>query len=141
MSDDFLETVTQAGTGRVTPRSWDGEGDTVFGAPWQAQVFSMTVALNEAGIFTWKEWVDVFSSLRRASHVAGKPDTIETYYQDWLDALEAMSVKQGLASEEDQLRYREAWREAAERTRHGQPIELQDADFRETGHVCAEGAV
>lgn len=137
MSDHALEAMTQTGIGRITPRSWDGEGDTVFGAPWQAQIFSMTVALNEAGMFTWKEWVDVFSVHRRASNAAGKPDTIETYYEDWLDALEAMSAKQGLASEEDQLRYREAWREAAERTRHGQPIELRDADFTEIGHVCA----
>ena len=35
------------------PRDADGP---VFGAPWQAQAFALTLSLHERGAFTWKEW-------------------------------------------------------------------------------------
>ncbi len=30
--------------------------EPVFAEPWHAQVFAVTVALNEAGRFAWSEW-------------------------------------------------------------------------------------
>ena len=32
------------------------ENGPVFREPWQAQAFSMAVALHERGVFTWPEW-------------------------------------------------------------------------------------
>jgi len=117
-----------AGAG-IEPVIWDNEGQVAFGEPWQAQIFSMTVALHEAGLFGWSTWAEVFSGRRRASSVEGKPDTSQTYYEDWLDALETLTASLDLAPQAEQARYRKAWRDAAERTKHGHPIELQPADF------------
>ena len=137
MSDDHLSQVAGSSADRTEPRTWAAEGNVAFAEPWQAQIFSMTVALNEAGAFSWQEWGEVFSAHRRQSQEACKPDTSQTYYEDWLDALETMAEMQALASRENQLRYRRAWHNAAARTKHGQPIELQEADF-DKGAVHAE---
>jgi nitrile hydratase accessory protein len=137
MSDDHLSGDAGSSTDRTEPKTWEAEGNVAFAEPWQAQIFSMTVALNEAGAFTWKEWVEVFSTHRRLSQEAGKPDSSQTYYEDWLDALEAMAATQALASPEDQARYKEAWRGAAARTKHGQPIELQETDFNGSTSAAA----
>ena len=45
----------------------EGEGlfaapDPVFEQPWHAQVFALTVGLNEAGHFSWTDWVERFST-------------------------------------------------------------------------------
>ena len=126
MSDDHLSRAAGSPADRTEPRTWAAEGNVAFAEPWQAQIFSMTVALNEAGAFSWQEWGEVFSAHRR-----------QTYYEEWLDALETMAEMQALASRENQLRYRRAWHNAAARTKHGQPIELQEADF-DKGAVHAE---
>lgn len=117
------------------PIVWDNEGQIVFDAPWQAQIFSMTVALHEAGLVNWSTWTEIFSSKRRSSSAAGKPDTSQTYYEDWLDALETLTANLNLAPHLEQIRYREAWRDAAERTKHGHPIELQATDFHDIHHL------
>lgn len=111
------------------PHAWDGEAGMVFAAPWHAQVFSMTVALNEAGHFTWSQWVEVFSRHRERSAQAQRSDDGDMYFLDWLAALEEISAMRGLASREMQGSYQRAWDKAVHRTRHGQPIALQPDDF------------
>lgn len=115
----------------IQPRTWGNNSNIVFGEPWHARIFSMTVALNEAGLFTWKEWVDVFSRYRASSVEAGKPDNVGTYYDDWLKALEELADQRTLASLGDQNQYQQAWQRAAVRTRHGMPIELLEQDFHQ----------
>ena len=34
----------------------------VFEEPWHAQVFAITVALNEAGVFQWTDWANRFGA-------------------------------------------------------------------------------
>ncbi len=115
-------------TAAVTSIPIDDEGP-VFREPWEAHAFAMAVALNEGGSFTWDEWTaDLAEEIEAA---AGDPDNGDTYYQHWLTALERMIVKKGLASSEVLNRYRDAWDHAADRTPHGQPIELQLSDFPE----------
>ncbi|MDG2403643.1 MAG: nitrile hydratase accessory protein, partial [Paracoccaceae bacterium] len=36
--------------------------EPVFEAPWHAQLFALTVHLNEAGCFAWPDWADVFGA-------------------------------------------------------------------------------
>ena len=50
-------------------------------------------------------------------------------YRHWLATLERLVAEQGAASPDEQERTREAWRRAAERTPHGQPIELGETDY------------
>jgi nitrile hydratase accessory protein len=102
----------------------DPEGP-VFRAPWEAQAFAMAHALHERGVFTWKEWADTLGQAIRDAQAAGDPDTGESYYEHWLDALERMVAAKGLVTGATLARRKEQWRRAARRTPHGKPIELK----------------
>jgi nitrile hydratase accessory protein len=101
----------------------------VFGEPWEAQAFAMTLLLQEHGLFTWPEWSRALAAEIRRARAAGDPDTGETYYRHWLAALERLVAERGVTDLATLARYRDAWARAAERTPHGQPIELTDHDL------------
>jgi nitrile hydratase accessory protein len=103
--------------------------DPVFGAPWQAQAFALTLALHERGLFTWNEWAAALAKAIRAAQAGGDADLGDTYYRHWLEALEALLLRKGLADSVRLHALEHAWADAAERTPHGQPIEL-NADER-----------
>ena len=100
----------------------------VFRAPWEAQAFALALALHERGVFSWTEWAAALTEAIRRAQAAGDPDTGETYYQHWLDALEGLAIAKGLADAQRLHALEHAWEAAAERTPHGQPIELSDAE-------------
>lgn len=100
-----------------------------FREPWEAQAFAITLSLYEQGLFTWPEWTAVLAEEIKRAQAAGDPDTGETYYRHWLAALEHILSDKGLADHAAVARYQQAWRHAAERTPHGQPIVLQPEDF------------
>jgi nitrile hydratase accessory protein len=110
----------------VTTRDAD---NPVFREPWEAQAFAMTLALQERGLFTAAEWSAVLGAEIKRAQAAGDPDTGETYYRNWLAALEQLIAEKGVADEKALHRYRDAWDHAADRTPHGQPIELRPEDF------------
>jgi nitrile hydratase accessory protein len=101
----------------------DGQ-DPVFKEPWEAKAFAMVIRLHERGLFTWTEWADALSHEIRAAQGAGDADLGDTYYQHWLRALETMVARKGAASVDELTQYQRAWTEAAERTPHGQAVEL-----------------
>jgi len=105
------------------------EGGPVFREPWEAQAFAMTLSLHERGLFTWPEWATALSAQIAAAQAAGDPDLSHSYYRHWLAALEALIAGRGVTSTDELARYSLAWTHAAERTPHGQPIELGTADF------------
>jgi nitrile hydratase accessory protein len=111
----------------IIPR--DAEGP-VFREPWEAQAFAMALALHERGLFTWPEWAATLADEIKRAQAAGDPDTGETYYRHWLNALERIVAEKGAATTDTLHRYRDAWDHAADRTPHGQPIELKPEDFR-----------
>jgi nitrile hydratase accessory protein len=106
----------------------DSEGP-VFREPWEAQAFAMAVALHARGLFTWPEWAAMLAQEIKRAQAAGDPDTGETYYRHWLNALERIVAAKGVADNEILARYRNAWDRAAERTPHGAPIALRPEDF------------
>jgi nitrile hydratase accessory protein len=106
----------------------DAEGP-VFREPWEAQAFAMTLALHERGLFSWPEWAAMLGEEIKSAQAAGDPDTGETYYRHWLNALERIVAARGLADTAMLARYRRAWHHAADRTPHGTPIELRPDDF------------
>jgi len=108
------------------PRDSDGP---VFREPWEAQAFAMALALHERGLFTWPEWAAMLSAEIKRAQQAGDPDTGETYYHHWLNALERMVAEKGITDAETLRRYHDAWDHAADRTPHGAPIELKLEDF------------
>ena len=130
-------------------------GEPVFKEPWEAQAFSLVIALHESGVFSWSEWSDALAqAIRRDLHPGGLEDVAQrvseavgedgaedegektgermeekeyrsdSYYQQWLAALEHLAIAKGL-SEAGELALRvHAWREAYLATPHGQPVEL-----------------
>jgi nitrile hydratase accessory protein len=108
------------------PRDHDGP---VFREPWEAQAFAMTLALYERGLFTWPEWAATLADEIKKAQAGGDPDTGETYYQHWLNALERMVAHKGVTDPATLKRYHDAWDHASDRTPHGQPIELRQSDF------------
>lgn len=96
--------------------------DTPFGgafqAPWQAQLFGLTVALSDAGVFSWPLWTEALGA-----KIAEGFD----YWDAWLMALEAMLAERGLALPDEVTALAHRWQDAAHATPHGQPIRLENA--------------
>jgi nitrile hydratase accessory protein len=107
----------------------DAEGP-VFREPWEAQAFAIALTLHDRGVFTWPEWAAALAAEIKRAQTAGDPDTGDTYYRHWLATLEGLIAAKGVTTPEAMHRYRDAWDHAADRTPHGQPIELRPEDFR-----------
>lgn len=106
------------------------EGEApVFAEPWQAQAFAMAVSLQHQGLFTWQEWAETLGAEIRKAVAGGDPDDGSTYYNHWMAALERLVAEKGLARAEVLDRYATAWGRAADRTPHGEPINLAPGDF------------
>jgi nitrile hydratase accessory protein len=88
-----------------------------FDAPWQARAFALTVNLHERGLFTWDEWATALGAA-----VAEDPE--RAYYESWLEALQAMVTSSGTLEPHEIADTHQAWLDAAARTPHGKPIEL-----------------
>ncbi|MBB5052260.1 nitrile hydratase accessory protein [Afipia massiliensis] len=106
----------------------DDEGP-VFREPWEARAFAMALALHARGLFTWTEWADALAQQIKLAQAEGDADTGETYYNHWLATLEKLVAAKNIAPASELDRYRDAWDHAADRTPHGQPIELTPQDF------------
>lgn len=104
--------------------------EPAFREPWEAQAFAMTLALHERGLFSWSEWTEALAQQIARAQAVSDPDHGETYYHHWLAALEQLVATRGGSSLQELAHYGEAWRRAAERTPHGQPIELQPDDLQ-----------
>ena len=96
----------------------------VFSAPWEAHAFAMTLSLHERGVFTWKEWAATLSQAIRDAQAGGDADSGATYYHHWLTALERITTAKKLVSGTLMAQRKNQWEEAARRTPHGKPIEL-----------------
>lgn len=79
--------------------------------------------MNERGFFTWTEWSNALGP-KVAVATEGRFEDPDAYWEAWLAALEDILGRKQVAAPHDLLDLKEAWREAAERTPHGQPIEL-----------------
>ena len=108
------------------PRDDDGPA---FREPWEAQAFAMALALHARGLFSWNEWAEALAEEIKRAQALGDPDTGETYYRHWLNALERIVAAKGVADGQMLARYRDAWGRAAERTPHGTPITLKPQDL------------
>jgi nitrile hydratase accessory protein len=102
----------------------DGRG---FAEPWMAQAFACVIQLSRQGLFTWSEWVEVFSTEIK-THPEQPSETCDAaYYRQWLAALETIVGLKNAASSAEITERQEAWRQAYLNTLHGQPVELRNA--------------
>lgn len=107
----------------------EGEAPT-FAEPWQAQAFAMALTLHQRGVFSWSDWATLLGEEIEKARAHGDPDDGSTYYRHWLATLERVVALKEIASSDVLDRYLHAWDRAADRTPHGQTIELKREDFR-----------
>jgi nitrile hydratase accessory protein len=123
------ESSPAEGAPEVIPELPSDSGGPVFGEPWEAQAFAITLALHRRGLFAWTEWSARLAAEIERAQAGGDPDTGATYYRHWLAALERLVADKRLSDQAELARYRDAWKRAADRTPHGTPIELEPQDF------------
>jgi len=100
----------------------------VFNAPWEAQAFSLVIALYEKGLFSWGEWASQLSEQIAIAQAEGDPDLGNTYYQHWMRALEKLVASKGLSSAEEIGEKARQWHQAYLNTPHGMPVKILSAD-------------
>lgn len=98
----------------------------VFEAPWHAQVFAVTVHLNEAGYFSWSDWTTRFGATLALHGSDRAVNGGDDYFMAWLETLETYLADLGVAAETDVQHLYAAWREAYLQTPHGMPVRLKD---------------
>lgn len=101
--------------------------EPVFEAPWHAQVFALTVHLNEAGHFQWADWATRFGATLKRHGMSRDLNGGEDYFAAWLETLESFLAEIGMAAPSDVTALRDAWEAAYLTTRHGAPVKLADA--------------
>ena len=67
-------------------------GELVFATPWEARAFGLAVAIQESGLYEWREF-----SAALAVEIARAEQTgnTSTYYERWLSSLEKLLVANG----------------------------------------------
>ncbi len=126
--NEVLNPLETLENGEIRPKE-----DPVFGEPWQARAFAMTVQLHANGLFSWREWADTLSETIRSAQLEGDPDLGDNYYHHWLKALERIVTAKNIASGEKLVARKDEWERAAHATPHGEPIELLGEPQKEAG--------
>ncbi len=100
--------------------------EPAFDAPWHAQVFALTVHLNEAGHFVWADWAERFGATLARHGLDKELNGGEDYFTAWLETLESYLAEIGMAAPADVADLRTAWEAAYLSTPHGAPVHLAD---------------
>jgi len=98
--------------------------DPVFEEPWHAQVFALTVHLNEAGHLDWPDWAARFGATLKAHGVDRDLNGGSDYFAAWLETLEAVLAERAMTDAESLAMLKTAWERAYLSTPHGEPVVL-----------------
>ncbi|MDU9004837.1 nitrile hydratase accessory protein [Sedimentitalea todarodis] len=98
--------------------------DPAFAEPWHAQVFALTVHLNESGRFTWADWATRFGATLARHGLTRELDGGDDYFNAWLETLETLLAEDGSAGRTEAEQVRVAWERAYLTTPHGAPVRL-----------------
>ncbi len=98
--------------------------EPVFEAPWHAQLFALTVHLNETGRFHWPEWAARFGATLKRHGLDRDLNGGDDYFAAWLETLETLLAEDGSAAVTELATMRNAWEAAYLRTPHGSPVNL-----------------
>lgn len=96
--------------------------EPAFEAPWHAQLFALTVHLNESGLFDWPDWADQFGATLKQHGLERDLNGGDDYFNAWLETFEALLRNRGLADAEALTAMRAEWQAAYLATPHGQPV-------------------
>ena len=100
--------------------------EPVFQEPWHAQLFALTVYLNEKGHFDWPDWAASFSEVLKRHGLRKELNGGDDYFQAWLATLEAFLEERELTNAGDVAELKRAWEQAYLSTPHGDPVRLSD---------------
>lgn len=100
--------------------------EPAFEAPWHAQVFALTVHLNQTGRLDWSDWAARFGETLRLHGLAKELNGGEDYFMAWLATLEAFLDESVGVDRSEVSRMRSAWEAAYLATPHGAPVSLRD---------------
>ncbi len=103
-----------------------GAPEPAFSEPWHAQLFALTVKLNEDGHFAWPDWAARFSDTLKAHGLHKDLDGGDDYFNAWLDTLEGMLAESGQAGRDEAATMKAAWEQAYLTTPHGAPVHLKN---------------
>tara|TARA_R110002049_G_scaffold23781_7_gene84801 strand:+ start:3580 stop:3909 length:330 start_codon:yes stop_codon:yes gene_type:complete len=98
--------------------------EPVFEAPWHAQVFALTVHLNEAGHLDWPDWAARFGATLARHGLTRDLNGGEDYFSAWLETLETLLAEREIAAPGEVASLRAAWEAAYLATPHGAPVKL-----------------
>ena len=98
--------------------------EPVFEHPWHAQLFALTVTLNELGYFSWAEWAERFGSTLKTQGLAQALNGGDDYFLAWLHALEGLLAGRGFAQADELGALKVAWTEAYLSTPHGATVRI-----------------
>jgi nitrile hydratase accessory protein len=73
-------------------------GELVFDAEWEGRVFGLAVALNDQGMYPWREFRDELVVRISEGDAA---DDGSTYYERFLAAFERLALAKGLVTPEE----------------------------------------
>ncbi|MDF1726589.1 MAG: nitrile hydratase accessory protein [Sulfitobacter sp.] len=96
----------------------------VFDEPWHAQVFALTVHLNETGQLHWPDWAARFGATLKRHGLEKELNGGEDYFAAWLETLEAILADRDAGAPAELERFRAAWEAAYLATPHGQPVRI-----------------
>ena len=106
----------------LTPKS-TAKGEAVFDEAWQAEALAMADLLIQAGLISATEWAATLgANLQQLQR--DESDTIESYYQGVLAALEQVLTTNELLAEPAIQQREEDWKTAYRTTPHGKPVTL-----------------
>ncbi|MFT6023577.1 MAG: nitrile hydratase accessory protein [Ascidiaceihabitans sp.] len=98
--------------------------EPAFEAPWHAQVFALTVHLNESGHFAWPDWATRFGATLKRHGLSKELNGGDDYFTAWLETLETFLSETGNAPTDDVNNARDAWEQAYLTTPHGAPVSI-----------------
>ena len=70
-------------------------GELVFATPWETRAFGLAVALQESGVYEWREFSSALAAEIARAEQAGNSST---YYERWLLSLEKLLTANGLVT-------------------------------------------
>ncbi len=98
--------------------------EPVFLEPWHAQVFALTVHLNETGWLDWADWAAAVSDTLAHHGLEKELDGGDDYFLAWLETVEKVIMCAGVADAVEMEALRSAWEAAYLNTPHGAPVKL-----------------
>ena len=108
------------------PRDFDKlVGSIKLNEPWQGQLYAITLAIFDKGIFTKQEFMLTFRKNYSIKMKLHSFDYESDFFLVWLASLESIIVELKFGVRAELIGLKNKWRTAFLRSQHGKPINIQ----------------